>query len=188
MGSDANKLTDEAMGAIRDQLGQKFTDLSARNTLTDTPTLLQGLINIQNQSIPKLPDNIKGAVQAHINDIVSKIDPATGTIPGGVYRMLDTQLRKTCAKVETFGHAVGEVRTPHARPQWITSISAADSAAWKEVRKQYANMMAAANPRNAAGDIPPRTLYTQTAKGNSSVKFGGGLILPTSHGRLVGSS
>ena len=57
------------------------------------------------------------------------------------------------------------------------SISAADSAAWKEVRKQYANMMAAANSRNAAGDILPRTLYTQTAKGNSSVKFGGGTDL-----------
>ena len=60
MGSDANKLTDEAMGAIRDQLGQKFTDLSARNTLTDTPTLLQGLINIQNQSIPNCPTTSKG--------------------------------------------------------------------------------------------------------------------------------
>ena len=39
-------------------------------------------------------------------------------------------------------------------------------------------MMAAANSRNAAGDILPRTLYTQTAKGNSSVKFGGGTDLP----------
>ena len=176
MGSDANKLTDEAMGAIRDQLGQKFTDLSARNTLTDTPTLLQGLINIQNQSIPKLPDNIKGAVQAHINDIVSKIDPATGTIPGGVYRMLDTQLGKTLRKGGDLGHAVGEVRDA-LRSAMDNSISAADSAAWKEVRKQYANMMAAANSRNAAGDILPRTLYTQTAKGNSSVKFGGGTDL-----------
>ena len=65
MGSDANKLTDEAMGAIRDQLGQKFTDLSARNTLTDTPTLPQGLINIQNQSIPNCPTTSKGSSSAH---------------------------------------------------------------------------------------------------------------------------
>ena len=101
--------------------------------------------------------------------------------------MLDTQLGKTLRKGGDLGHAVGEVRDA-LRSAMDNSISAADSAAWKEVRKRYANMMAAANSRNAAGDILPRTLYTNGQRQFVGQVWWRDLILPTSHGRLVSSS
>ena len=61
------------------QLGQKFTDLSVRNTLTGYAyaTVGKGFINIQNQSIPaNRPTNIKGQSGAHQRHR-QQIDPAT---------------------------------------------------------------------------------------------------------------
>ena len=98
--------------------------------------------------------------------------------------MLDTQLGKTLRKGGDLGHAVGEVRDA-LRSAMDNSISTADSAAWKEVRKQYANMMAAANSRNAAGDICRARFTHKRPKAIRRSSLVAGLILPTSHGQLV---
>jgi len=172
MGADFAKITDDAMGQARAPISAAFTDLASRNTLTDTPTLVKGLIDVQN-NIAKLPANIKGAVQAHVDDIIQKIDPTTGTMPGDVYRMLDTQLGKAMKGGGDMAGALGPVRDS-LRSAMDNSISKADQEAWQTARRQYGNMMAIANSRDKFGNILPTTLYNKTAKGNSSVKFGGG--------------
>lgn len=175
-GANADALTPQVLQSARDRLGQQFTDLSSRNTLQANQGLVQDLANLQAQVNRYATSDVAKVVNNNIDDVLSKIE-AGDVIPGRAYRELDSQigrLSRSSASGDVRNY-LGELRNS-LRGAMDQSISAADRDAWREARKQYANLMTVAPlaAKSETGDVSGRTLLAAALRGSKSSAFTGG--------------
>lgn len=173
-GQSADAITPDVAGAARTAIGQKFTDLSSRNTLQAGQGLIQDLGAVQAQVNRYATPDVARIVNNNIDDILSKIEPGD-IIPGRAYRELDSQIGRIARNAASgdVRNYLGQVRDT-LRSAMDQSISAADRGAWQEARRQYANLMTVAPlaAKSETGDISGRTLLSAANAANKNAKFG----------------
>jgi len=178
MGSDAAELTPNVMGQIRSNLGQTFTDLSGRNSVSQGANnqLMAKLVNVSGDVNKFGTTESQRIVNNLIDEVMGKVDSKTGMMDGQAYRQVDSLLGK---KMRTLGgdaaEYIGQVRDA-LREAMDSSISEADKGAWKQVRGQYANLMTVAPvvARSGDGTLSPAALNQAVMNASKSAKFGGG--------------
>lgn len=159
-GEDAPKVTRDLYDAARTRLGQQFEDLSARNNLNVTPALLSDIGNVSNSATKFATQDTNRAVTNAIDELMSKMDPATGKIPGAAYQSLDSQLSKLLKGGDEKSVYLGQLRDA-IRSAMDHSIAPADQAAWSTARSQYKNLKAVRDlvaKEGADGNISPALL------------------------------
>jgi hypothetical protein len=173
-GQNANEVTPQVLGQARQDLGQQFTDLSARNAVNVDNRFLTRLANAQNDAQRHATQDVAGVVDNYIDDILAHVNG--NAIPGRAYRELDSAIGRTIRGTGNgdLRQHLGQVRTA-LREGMDNSIGPADQAAWRQARQQYANLMTVAPiaARSEAGNISGRTLLGAANTGNRNARFGG---------------
>lgn len=176
IGQQADAVTPQVATAARNQIGQQFTDLAARNALAADDVLLNALAATQAQAGRYGTPDVARVVANNIDDIMARVE-AGDVIPGQAYRALDSQMGRIMRQSANgdIRHNVGQVRDA-LRAAMDRSISPADQAAWREARRQYANLMTIAPlaARDELGDVSGRALLAAANRGNRSAAFSGG--------------
>lgn len=175
-GAADDVITPQSLTAARDRIGQQFTDLSQRNTLQANQGLLNSLANIESEVSRNAPSDVARVVKNNIDDVLSKVQPGD-VISGRAYRELDSKigrLSRNSASGDVRNY-LGQVRDA-LRTAMDQSIGEADRQAWKEARKQYANLMTVAPlaARNETGDVSGRALLNRVMQQNRTNTFSGG--------------
>lgn len=161
-GIDADYATPEVLREGRQRLSQEFTDLTSRNSLQVTPEFGRELQRVAIEA-RTLPEPVRPAFQRHVRNILSGVED--GAISGTRYRQIDSQIGRQMRST-TDGDlraALGELQAT-LRQAMDDSISPADQAAWREVRRQWSAYAAVrgAMDRGTAeagrGMIPPAQL------------------------------
>lgn len=172
-GSAEDAITPEVAGAARTRIGQKFTDLAARNTLQADDALLSDLARIDENARRYLTPDVGRVVLNRMDDVLARVE--NGTMNGTAYRNLDSELGKAARGTQSgdLRNALGDLRGS-LRNAMDRSISGADQAAWKDARREYANLMTVAPvaAKNEAGDVSGKTLLAAANAANKNAKFG----------------
>lgn len=172
-GAPKSSLTPDVMGAAKQRIGQKFTDLSARNTLQADDVLLSQLSNLDDQASRFLTPDVGKVVKNRIDDVLSRVE--NGAMTGKAYRNLDSELGKAArgAANGDLRNALGELRGS-LREAMDRSIGEVDQQAWKGARREYANLMTVAPlaAKSETGDVSGRTLLSAANTANRNAKFG----------------
>jgi hypothetical protein len=175
-GANADEITAPVLQGARNRLGQEFTQLANRNTLEGGNDFLQRLADLSTQSNRSMTPDVARVVNNHIDDVLTRMDGG-GRITGQAYRALDSELGRVMRSSSNgdIRYGVGQVRDA-LRQAMDSSISTADQQAWREARRQYANMMTVAPlaARDATGDVSGRTLLAAAMRNQRSGAFTGG--------------
>lgn len=170
-GVDATALTDDVIRQARGDIGQRFTDLSARNALdTNASTLVPELANLQGRVNKFETGDVSRVVRNYIDEILAKVD-GNGQIPGEAYRKLDSAIGKQMRSASgDMSSALGDLQRI-LRDSMDQSITPADQSAWREARGLYKNMLTVGKnaERSPVGDVSPSTLLT-TVRANPSTQ------------------
>lgn len=179
-GSADDAITPEVAGAARSRIGQKFTDLAARNTLQADDVLMNGLAQVDDNARRYLTPDVGRVVLNRLDDVMSRIKD--GTMSGKAYRNLDSELGRAVRGTSNgdLRNALGELRGT-LREAMDRSISDADQALWQGARREYANLMTVAPvaAKNEGGNVSGRTLLAAANAANKNAKFGGPSELAT---------
>lgn len=175
-GAPEAALTPQVMSQARNTIGQQFTDLSARNAANVDNAVLGKIGALVDESNRFQTSDVSRIVSNYADEILGKVD-ASGKIPGDAYRALDSQIGRTMRSTTNgdVRHSLGQLRDV-LREAMDSSINATDQAAWKDARRQYANLMTVAPlaAKNEMGDVSGRTLLSAALRGNKSAQFTGG--------------
>lgn len=168
-GSDADAITPEVLGDARRRIGNKFSELAARNVLNADDELMVGLAQLETEAKRNLTPDVGRVVLNRIDDVLERI--SDGKMAGTAYRNLDSELGRAARNTANgdLRNAVGQLRST-LRGAMDRSISETDKAAWNEARRQYANLMTVAPL--AAGDVSGRTLLSAANAANRNARFG----------------
>lgn len=173
-GSPETAITPDVAGAARTRIGDKFTELAGRNTLNATDDLVTKLGTLQAEANKFETGDVAKVVGNRLDDLLGKVD-AEGKIPGEAYRKFDSALGRTMRSTSNgdLRGALGDIRSS-VREAMDKSISPADQAAWKQARREYANLMTVAPlaAKNETGDISGKTLLAAANSSNKNAKFG----------------
>lgn len=172
-GSAEDALTPEVLGGARTRIGQKFSDLSSRNTLQIDDALLNTLAKIDENARRYLTPDVGKVVLNRLDDVMARIE--NGTMTGKAYRNLDSELGRA-ARSSSSGdlrNSLGELRNS-LRDAMDRSINVADQAAWRGARREYANLMTVAPiaAKSETGDISGKTLLNAANNANRNARFG----------------
>lgn len=175
-GSSDTALTTDALSAARERLGAGFSDLSERNRLNFTDKQLNEVASIKFDLERYATEPNQRIVGNYLDDLLKKVEP-DGTISGRAYREFDSSLGKrlrgtTDGDLRSY---LGDVRD-FVRTAMDDSISQADQQAWRDLRKQYANMQVVADAAKASptGDVSPAALLQRVNSNSKAAKFTGG--------------
>lgn len=175
-GASEDALTPDVLRGARNSLGDRFTDLSSRNTANFDDAALGRIGAVVDDANRYSTPDIAKIVSNFSDDILSRADNS-GQMPGKAYRSLDSMLGK---KMRDAGNGdvrnyVGQLRDA-LRETMDASISEADKGAWKDIRKQYANLMTVAPlaAKSETGDVSGKTLLAAVLRGNRGAAFSGG--------------
>lgn len=175
-GAPENALTPQVLSQAKNTIGQQFTDLSARNAANIDNAVLSKLSALVDDANKFQTGDVSRIVGNYADEILSKVD-ASGKIPGEAYRALDSQIGRTMRGTTNgdIRHSLGRLRDV-LREAMDSSINAADQAAWKDARRQYANLMTVAPlaAKSETGDVSGKTLLAAALRGNKSGMFSGG--------------
>lgn len=175
-GDDSANLTPDVMNNARNKLGAKFQELSERNRLNFTDKQLQDVARIKFDLQRYGTDQNQRIVSNYLDDLLSKVEP-DGTISGRAYKEFDSSLGRRIRGTSDgdLRSYLGEVRDM-VRNAMDDSISPEDQAAWRTLRKKYANlqMVADAAKNSPTGEVSPARLLQRINSQSKSAKFTGG--------------
>lgn len=157
-GAVGKKITPDVYDAAKSRISDMFNELTARNHLRATPEFRVSLAAVKDAAEREGSADAGKMVAAQINKLLSKAD-AQGVINGKAYQAFDSELGALARQGGNPGYHIGLLRDA-VREQMDQSISAADKAAWKQARKQWAAMKTV-EPlvgKSATGDISPALL------------------------------
>ena len=176
VGANADNLTPDVLNAVKQQLGQGFNDLSSRNRLSFTNNTLQKVADAKMNLQKFETGDVQRIATNYLDDIMGKVEP-DGTISGDAYRKWDSAISK-----QIRGTSNGDLRNALNESREIMrsamddSISPTDQAAWRELRKKYAQtqILADVTKNTATGDVSPAGLLQAVNRQNKNAKFNGG--------------
>lgn len=174
---NARRLTPEMLGAAQQRIGGTIDDIASRNRIAFDEQLLNDLEAVKRNAMENIADpNQLQMVLKKIENVYAKVDPSTDTIPGTIYKSLQSDFGKTG---KNYGGTISSVMhdTRSAMRDAMTrSVSKQDSAAWLKANEQYFNLQQVANAvkAEADGSLSPRKLLTQVNQAQRQSRFGGG--------------
>lgn len=175
-GSDETNLTPDILNLAKERLGQGFSDLSSRNRLNFTNNELNKVAQIQFDAQRYGTADHQRIVGNYIDDILNKVEP-DGTISGDAYRKFDSALGRKIKSTNDgdLRHLLGDTRDIF-RTAMDNSIGSADQQAWRDLRRQYANLQTVADTVKGSptGEISPAGLLQRVNNQSKSAKFTGG--------------
>jgi len=170
-GSDEGRLTPDVIQAARDRIGGQFTDLANRNTLKIDNQAVQGLADLTDNLSRFDTPEVSKIAQNYIDDLLSKSQ--NGEISGEAYRKFDSALGRKIRSASNgdLRHALGQLQST-VRDTMDRSISSADSEAWKQARRQYANLMDVAPiaAKDVEGNVSAKLLWNKTNQKRGALK------------------
>lgn len=175
-GADANKLTPELLGQSQRNIGQQIGSLADRNTMTLDPQLAQDIAAVSKRATTNLGSDDAKVVSNQITELLNKVDPATGTIPGTNYRAWRSDVGALAkSSGGTLGNVLGDLRQS-VTDAMNRSISPQDAAQWAKANSQYFNVkqVAQAAARSPEGSLSPTALLAAVNAAQKSSRFGGG--------------
>ena len=174
-GAPADALTPAVMAPAKATLSQGFEDVATRNLLSPDQTFVRQIADLTNKARREYTPDMARILNNKVDDVLALIDSQTGQIPGKAYRRMDTELGKLMKgggdKAELIGQLRGVLRDAMDR-----SISPDDRAAWRMLRRQWANMKTVEPlvAKNAEGNVSPRELLNKVATRDKSTAYLGG--------------
>jgi hypothetical protein len=178
---DAPKITPDVFATAKTNLQHEFERLATRNDLAlDTGHVAQikGLID---EATRLGGSDTARMVKGWANELISKVD-ANGAIPGKAYQSFDSRLAKQLKGGGESAHYLGQLRDL-VRSAMDDSISASDRAAWKTVRRQYANLKTV---EPLIGKAPDGNVSPQALMGRVTSDSAGKIRMATGKGGDVG--
>lgn len=179
MGTDADMLTPEVMRETADRLGQQFSDLAARNTLTADQRLVSDLRATMARHGRTLEAQQRQTVQTVADDVIGMFQPGpTGgaAMPGAAYQNARSELTRLASSATNPREAAAlrglRDALDNAMERSIAATNPADLGAWGEVRRHYAAMktvekaMSGAGEKTAQGFLSPQQLRAAVAARN----------------------
>ncbi|MFA4974363.1 MAG: hypothetical protein WC683_17290 [bacterium] len=174
-GIDAARATPDTMAAGYDDLGQRFGDLSARNTLKMDSPLAQALVDAEREYNNLTTQATRAPIVSKLVDDLLGKAIGGGAIPGETYQNMRSQIGKTAetfrmadpARAEALRNIRGALDEAMTR-----SISPEDVGAWAQLRRKYVNYKAlekaaaGAGENAAQGYISPASLRAAISAGN----------------------
>ena len=173
----ARRLTPEVLGAAQRRIGGTIEDIAARNRIAFDEKLLADLEAVKRNAMENIANpNELQMVLKKIENVYAKVDPATDTIPGTLYRSLQSDFGRTG---QNYGGTISSVMhdaRAAMRDAMTRSVSKQDSAAWLKANEEYFNLQQVAKAAKAEtdGSLSPRKLLTQVNLAQNQSKFGGG--------------
>ncbi|GGE36382.1 hypothetical protein GCM10007276_12330 [Agaricicola taiwanensis] len=181
-GINAPRATPEVIDAAFTAVGQKFADLSARNQLLVDNKLSKQLADSLQEYGKKVAASRQSPVVSEtLNDIVTAASTAANNgqgIPGAFYQSLRSDLTKDVQALKmsdpSLSQALRKVRDAldDGMERSIYRTNRQDMGAWREARREYANLsviedaVSRAGAQAAEGLITPQALRAAAAKGN----------------------
>lgn len=168
-GADEARLSPEVIQSARDRIGQQFTDLSSRNTLKVDNQAMQSLADLSANLGKYDTPEVARIASNYIDDLLAKTN--NGEIAGEAYRKFDSELGRKIRSTSNgdLRNALGEIQQT-VRQAMDRSVSAEDSSAWREARRQYASLMDVAPiaAKDVEGNVSPKLLWNKVnqKKGN----------------------
>jgi hypothetical protein len=166
-----NSAAPDVLAARQADIGGEIGDIASRNALDTsahvqvtgapppgpgqaplTTDLITELGNIGRRAERINTDQVGRPILSYIEEIRSRIDPATGTVPGSYYRHLDSELGRAIKSTSNgdLRAALSDLRST-LREGMNASISPQDAAAWQQARRNYANIKTTEGAVNTAG-------------------------------------
>jgi hypothetical protein len=176
VGADADNLTPEVLNSVKQTLGSGFNDLASRNRLNFDNATLQSIADAKMNLQRYETGDVQMIASNYLDDIMTKVEP-DGTISGDAYRKWDSAISKQIRNTNNgdLRYALSESRDI-IRNAMDDSISPADSAAWRDLRKKYAQtqILADVTKNTATGDVSPASLLQAVNRQSKNAKFSGG--------------
>jgi hypothetical protein len=138
-----------------DDLGRKFDHLAGSTKLNADPTLTQKLLRARseyNQLVPELMR--KPVVSNTVDDVLNTAQQNGHVIPGEVYKAVRSRIermRSASASDPELGNALRTMRDA-LDDAMEKSMPAPRAGQWKEVRKQYKNLLTIEKAATGAGE------------------------------------
>ena len=168
MGATGNLATPDVIDPAVANLGQKFEQLSARNTLKFDHKFAQDIGRTMNEYDRVLPSQQKPIVDAYLQDLYSQ----PGGMPGAMYQETRSRLSRQSKALQNSDPALSGVLKGFQKAldgAMDRSIVPADQGAWQEARGQWKNWKAiekaitGAGEKTAQGYISPSQLRNAVA-------------------------
>jgi uncharacterized protein YukE len=156
-------VTPEVYGSAKSRLSNTFETLSQRNSLDVSPALIHELGNVSDEATRFGTTEAGNAVKSAIDEVMSKMDPATGLVPGKAYQTFDSKMSRLMKGGDEKAIYLGRIREA-VRDAMDASIAPADKAAWDTARSQYKNLKAVRDivaKDGADGFISPAALMSR---------------------------
>jgi len=174
-GANTTQITPELLGQAQQSIGSTIGQLAARNSLNLDPQLAQDIAAVSQRASKNLSTSDAQIVGKQIDELLSKVDPNTGTIPGTNYRAFRSDLGDLAASSGgTLGNVLGDLRGAVTRGM-DRSITPEDAQAWAQANRQYFNVNQVANAAKATpGSLSPAQLLQAVNSAQRKARFGGG--------------
>lgn len=174
-GADTTKITQDLLGEKQSEIGRTIGQLAARNTLNPDRQLAQEIVAIGQRASKNLGTDDARIVNNQITELLSKVDPQTGLIPGTNYRAFRSDLGDLAASSNgTLKSVLGDLRNSVTRAM-DRSISPEDAKAWAKANREYFNVNQVANAAKATpGELSPTQLLQSVNRSQKNARFGGG--------------
>lgn len=176
-GINADNAAPDVLAAAQKRIGDKFNDLSARNTVAIDQDLKDAITKLQGEYQKNLTPDIRAIVDNYVEDILAQGDELAGQTYQKA-RSAMTRRAKTATDPE-LGNVLKSLRNA-LDDAASRSISPDDALAWDAARKQYGNLktiekaMQSSTPTALAGNIPPTQLQNAARMARSDYARGGG--------------
>jgi hypothetical protein len=178
-GGTERALTPEVLGKYREKIGGKIGEIASRNQLVIDRPFAQDIARLSQEAGSTLTDDSLKLFQKQVDNVLSKAGEE-GVVTGKFYQSMDTKLGRMVKGTQdgNLKDALIGFRTS-MRDAFDRSVTGADSAAWKQTRKQYANLMTAANAAKNTGDgmLSPARLLQAVNEAQPNARFGSGTDL-----------
>jgi hypothetical protein len=169
----SGRATADNLSSLYDTLGQGFTDLASRNSLTADKQMAQDIAGTLKRYGNLLEAQQKPIINNVVGDLVQRVNANGGKLSGAEYQMIRSDLSRAAKSTgnQTLSAAFKGIRD--ALDQAMDrSINPQDAGAWRLLRKQYGNFKvlekasAGGGTDAGAGLITPAQLRVAASAGN----------------------
>lgn len=165
-GINAARATPDVVDDALNRLGQEFDNLAARNTITPDRQLAVDLRRTLDDYQGITAQSMRAPIVNNLIKDIARTSRGGGSIPGGLYQEIRSRLGKMVktakgAELEAL-HGIRSA-LDDAMERTLSAINSPDMAAWKEVRRQYRNMIVVEDAVTRAGEGAAQGIISPSA-------------------------
>jgi hypothetical protein len=158
-GVDADNVEPQTVDQALTNIGSEFDRLAANNVLVPDSRLGRDLGNVAREYNSLVPESQRAPIVRDVlNDIVTAVQNNGGQITGESYQALRSRLDKAARAVMArdphLSQALSDIRTTldAGMERSIAANNPADLGAWRQVRRNYRNMLVIEKAATGAGE------------------------------------